>query len=306
MDELTSEGLVVDPASIEDAPDSADPTTDVRSETRPEGGTDVEPDQSSDPAGDDASSIENWVGWTIVIGACLLVLASLDPSLLLSNTTATGGDMGAHVWGPRFLMDHLLPNGRVTGWTPDWYAGFPAYVYYMVLPSLLVVWLAFGSGMWDGSLVTVIAGLMLRLVLGAALAIGTWAALRRIGDRWFRPLVWVAAVIAAGLLLPIPYNVAFKLVTVSGLVTLPIAIYVFGRAAKVPFPGPPVMAIASLFFIYDKGFTILGGNGASTMAGEFAFSISLTCAFLFLAVVFRGIRTARSGRSCSRSPSCAT
>ena len=115
---------------------------------------------------------------------------------------------------------------------------------------------------------------------------------------------------AAGLLLPIPYNVAFKLVTVSGLVTLPIAIYLFGRAAKVPFPGPPLLAIASLFFIYDKGFTILGGNGASTMAGEFAFSISLT-----LRVPVPGgdvprdpdrAATEHSARCCSRSRSCAT
>ncbi len=35
--------------------------------------------------------------------------------------------MGAHVWGPAFLRDHLLPQGRLTGWTPDWYDGFPAY-----------------------------------------------------------------------------------------------------------------------------------------------------------------------------------
>ena len=34
--------------------------------------------------------------------------------------------MGAHVWGPAYLRDHLLPHGRLTGWTPDWYAGFPA------------------------------------------------------------------------------------------------------------------------------------------------------------------------------------
>ena len=34
--------------------------------------------------------------------------------------------MGAHVWGPAYLRDHLLPNGRITGWAPDWYAGFPA------------------------------------------------------------------------------------------------------------------------------------------------------------------------------------
>ena len=236
-------------------------------------------------------TVQNWVGWLIVAGASLLVFLSLNPGQVLSNTTATGGDMGAHVWGPRFLTDHLLPDLRVTGWTPDWYAGFPAYVYYMVVPSLFVVWLAAGSGMWEGSTLAIVAGVAVRILLMAGVVIGTRWALRRIGDRWFRPLVWVGAAFVTVLLLPIPYNVAFKLVTISGLVTLPIAIYLFGRAAKVPFPGPPILAVASLFFIYDKGFTILGGNGASTMAGEFAFSISLTFAFLFLAVVFRGIRT---------------
>ncbi len=240
---------------------------------------------------DATRTVQNWVGWLIVAGASLLVFLSLNPGQVLSNTTATGGDMGAHVWGPRFLTDHLLPDLRVTGWTPDWYAGFPAYVYYMVVPSLFVVWLAAGSGMWEGSTLAIVAGVAVRILLMAGVVIGTRWALRRIGDRWFRPLVWVGAAFVTVLLLPIPYNVAFKLVTISGLVTLPIAIYLFGRAAKVPFPGPPILAVASLFFIYDKGFTILGGNGASTMAGEFAFSISLTFAFLFLAVVFRGIRT---------------
>ncbi len=238
-------------------------------------------------------NMQLWVGWVIAIGAALLVFASLNPLLILRDTTATGGDMGAHVWGPRFLMDHLLPEFRVTGWTPDWYAGFPAYQYYMVVPSLLVVWLSLGSGMWDGSALGIAAGLLLRIVVLAGVVVGTAAVLKRVGDRWFRPLIWVAAVFLAVAALPVPYNIAFKLVTVSGLVTLPIAMFVFGRAAKVPFPGPPVMALASLFFIYDKGFTILGGNGASTMAGEFAFSISLTLSFLYLAVVFRGIRTGR-------------
>ena len=63
--------------------------------------------------------------------------AHLQPDLLLANTTPAGGDMGAHVWGPAYLRDHLLPHGRLTGWTPDWYAGFPAYQFYMVVPSLL-------------------------------------------------------------------------------------------------------------------------------------------------------------------------
>ena len=47
--------------------------------------------------------------------------------------------MGAHVWGPDYLRDHLLPNGRLTGWAPDWYAGFPAYHFYFPLPALMVV-----------------------------------------------------------------------------------------------------------------------------------------------------------------------
>ena len=61
-----------------------------------------------------------------------------------ADTTPTGGDMGAHVWGPAYLRDHLLPNGRLVGWTPDWYAGFPAFQFYMVLPSLAIVMLDVG------------------------------------------------------------------------------------------------------------------------------------------------------------------
>src|SRR3989442_1854842 len=104
-------------------------------------------------------------------GAVLFVLVNLKPHLLLANTTPAGGDMGAHVWGPAYLRDHLLPHGRITGWTPDWYPGFPALVFYFPLPSLLIV--------------------LLNGVL--------------------------------------PYGIAFKLVTVLGLVALPVCAYAFAR-----------------------------------------------------------------------------
>ena len=65
----------------------------------------------------------------------------------------SGGDMGAHVWGPAFLRDHLLTEGRLSGWTPDWYAGFPAYQFYMVVPSLLIV--ALDVGLFGGWLMIV-------------------------------------------------------------------------------------------------------------------------------------------------------
>ena len=302
MDDLTPEGSSgADAPPLDQLSDDLDrasvglddPADDGRESADEADDLDLDPDDPGEDDDSQARRIEAWCSWAVVGLASLFVLLSLNPGLVFADTTPTGGDMGAHVWGPRYLMDHLLPQLRITGWTPDWYAGFPIYVYYMVVPSLIIVWLSFGSGMWDGGAAAIVLGMLLRAALGVALFAGTRRLLDRVGSRWYRPLVLVAAVFVAGLLLPVPYNIAFKVVTVSGLVTLPIAVFLFGRAARVPFPGPPLMAVASLFFIFDKGFTILGGNGASTMAGEFAFSISLTFAFLFLAVVFRGIRTGR-------------
>ena len=171
----------------------------------------------------------------LVAVAVAFTLAQLHPELLVSDTVPAGGDMGAHVWGPAFLRDHLLPQWRLSGWSPDWYAGFPAYHFYMVLPSLLIV--------------------ALDVVL--------------------------------------PYNVAFKLVTVSGLLALPVAAWAFGRLGRLPFPGPALLAVAAVPFLFDRSFTIYGGNVASTLAGEFAFSISLALAVVFLGLVLRGLETGR-------------
>ena len=59
--------------------------------------------------------------------------------LVFDDTTPTGGDFGAHVWGPAYLRDHLLPSLRFNGWTMDWYAGMPAYRFYMVLPAFAIL-----------------------------------------------------------------------------------------------------------------------------------------------------------------------
>jgi hypothetical protein len=176
------------------------------------------------------------VATAVVLAAGLaLTLAALHPDLLVADTTPAGGDMGAHVWGPAFLRDHLLPEGRLTGWAPDWYAGFPAYQFYMVVPSLAI------------------------LALGVAL----------------------------------PYGVAFKLVTVAGVLALPVAAWALGRLARAPFPAPALLAVGAVGFLFERSFTIYGGNIASTLAGEFAFSISLALAVVFLGLVLRGLDTGR-------------
>ena len=182
-----------------------------------------------------AMPAEGWITLGVVTACVLFTLAHLQPHLLIENTTPAGGDMGAHVWGPAYLRDHLLTHGRLTGWTPDWYAGFPAYQFYMVVPSLLI------------------------LVLDVVL----------------------------------PYGIAFKLITVSGVLTLPIAAWAFGRLSGLKFPTPAMLSVTTVAFLFDRGFTIYGGNIASTLAGEFAFSISLSIALVYLGVVARGLETGR-------------
>ena len=75
-----------------------------------------------------------------VVGGCMVyVLANIHANLVLEDNTPTGGDFGAHVWAPAYLRDHILPHWRLSGWAPDWYAGFPMYKFYMVVPGLLTV-----------------------------------------------------------------------------------------------------------------------------------------------------------------------
>ncbi len=83
--------------------------------------------------------LETWTGAAIVVACCVFVLFQLQPDLLLRNTTPAGGDTGAHVWWPAFLRDHLLPQGRIAGWAPDWFAGFPAGQFYFPFPALVIV-----------------------------------------------------------------------------------------------------------------------------------------------------------------------
>jgi hypothetical protein len=78
---------------------------------------------------------------TTVVMMLIVHLNPFSPSrdLIFDRTTPTGGDMGAHVWGPAFLRDNFLPNFQLSGWSMDWYAGLPLYRFYMVVPALAIV-----------------------------------------------------------------------------------------------------------------------------------------------------------------------
>jgi len=167
----------------------------------------------------------------VVGGATVFLLLTVHPELIFRDNTPTGGDMGAHVWGPAFLRDNLLTNFTLMGWSMDWYSGLPVYRFYMVLPALLIL-------LFDVFL---------------------------------------------------PYGIAMKVVAVLGILALPACVWLFGRFARFAFPIPEMLAIGATIFLYDESFTIYGGNIASTMAGEFSFSISLALTFVAFAFVARAL-----------------
>ena len=91
----------------------------------------------------------------------------------------------------------------------------------------------------------------------------------------------------------VPFNVAFKLVTVLGIFLLPLVTALCLRAMSYPSPVPAVGAAASLLFLFNQGNSMWGGNIPSTLAGEFSFSIAFALAVLFLGLLHRGIHSGR-------------
>jgi hypothetical protein len=100
-------------------------------------------------------------------------------------------------------------------------------------------------------------------------------------------------VLIAAFTLPLGDQVAFKLVTVVGLLLLPVTCWASFRLLRLREPAPLLAACAATVFLFmtqvtpTQQFTIWGGNIASTMAGEFPFSISFALLPLALAVLWR-------------------
>lgn len=171
----------------------------------------------------------------ILVATSLVILIVMNPGLILSSTTPTGGDTGAHVLGPAFLRDVLLPEGRILGWSNDWFAGFPAFYFYFPLPSLVIVFLDFF----------------------------------------------------------LPYGVAFKIVTVLGLLAMAPAIYFHTRALNLGRNISLVAAGSAAVFVFYESYSIYGGNAASTLAGEFSYSWSFALSLVYLAFLIKAVRDDR-------------
>ena len=87
----------------------------------------------------------------------------------------------------------------------------------------------------------------------------------------------------------LPYGVAFKLITVGGLLLLPPAVYFLTRGLGFQRLVALVAAAGGTVYALMESFTIYGGNVASTLAGEFTYAWSFSLGFIYLGLLIRVI-----------------
>ena len=83
-----------------------------------------------------------------------------------------------------------------------------------------------------------------------------------------------------------PIQVSFRLVTVLAVVPLPAAVFFCLRRLGFRGLAPALGAVLSLPFLVQSGNHMWGGNIASTMAGEFAYGISLILTIIYTGRIF--------------------
>lgn len=77
----------------------------------------------------------------LVLALTLWLAAHLSPALWVTTTWPTGGDVASHVLYAH-TFSQWLASGRISGWMPEVFAGFPAFTFYFPLPFVLVALLA--------------------------------------------------------------------------------------------------------------------------------------------------------------------
>ena len=168
----------------------------------------------------------------ILIIIILFLFSFFKPEFIFLKTTTSGGDTASHYYTAYYMKNYLLPHGKISGWTPGNYAGFPILNFYFPFPFVLMALLGY----------------------------------------------------------IIPLEIAFKLITILGILLLPITTFFFFKLMNFKFPIPIIAAMSSLFFLFIETHSMWGGNIPSTLAGEFTYSIGLALSILFFGTLYAGVK----------------
>jgi len=87
------------------------------------------------------SSIIRYTGWLLAAGISVWVADHTRLDLWVLPTWATGGDTASHILYANVFRDWVA-QGKVSGWMPEVFMGFPAFSYYFPMPFVLGVYLS--------------------------------------------------------------------------------------------------------------------------------------------------------------------
>jgi len=87
------------------------------------------------------SSYVRYTGWLLVAGISLWVADHTRLDLWILPTWTTGGDTASHILYANVFREWVA-EGKISGWMPEVFMGFPAFSYYFPMPFVLGVYLS--------------------------------------------------------------------------------------------------------------------------------------------------------------------
>lgn len=76
-----------------------------------------------------------WIGGAALVALTAWLISHASPQLWWERTWSTGGDVASQVFYARIFMEWF--PGKISGWLPESFAGFPAFTFYFPFPFIL-------------------------------------------------------------------------------------------------------------------------------------------------------------------------
>ena len=119
-------------------------------------------------------------GWLMAIGLSLWVFDHTRPDLWVLPTWTTGGDTASHILYANVFRDWLA-QGKISGWMPEVFMGFPAFSYYFPMPFVLGIVLSELVGLPVAfKIIAMLPAVMLPLATYAMAALLGWPVAARL------------------------------------------------------------------------------------------------------------------------------
>jgi len=126
----------------------------------------------------------DWIGLAGILALTGWLAFNVHPELWFNSTWTTGGDTASHAYYAQVFTDWFW-SGKISGWLPESFAGFPAFTFYFPLPFVLTALLSVPFGIQDAFNVVSMSP---AVFLPAATYAMVWMMGWSVAARWFATL----------------------------------------------------------------------------------------------------------------------